>query len=204
MYSPSDWVLTEKFVDFSINVNKPKYIRLDGKPLPRIYHDPEEFNIESGFHELVQGKDVCLVSTGYMKNKALNVANKLRENNINIGVIDVFLLKPLDEDLIYNLLEKYEHIITLEEAFINKKGWDSMISCVLSNRTRILKLKRLGFGDKYVFHIGRQRLFHKLNNIDEESIAFVIENASNNISRRAWNESKRAYKKRNSKAYASR
>jgi len=202
--SPSDWALTEKFVDFSINVNKPKYIRLDGKQLPRIYHDPEEFNIENGFHELVQGKDVCLVSTGYMTHKALHVANKLRENNINIGVIDVFLLKPFNEDLIYNLLEKYEHIITLEEAFINKGGLDSMISCVLSNKASHIKLKRLGFGDKYVFDIGSRDYFHKLNNIDEEYIIKVIENASNNISRRTWNKSKRTYKKRNSKAYASR
>ncbi len=146
-------------------VNKPKYIRLDGKPLPRIYHDPEEFNIENGFHELVQGKNVCLVSTGYMTHKALNVANKLCENNINIGVIDVFLLKPLNEDLIYNLLQKYENIITLEEAFINKGGLDSMISCVLSNRASHIKLKRLGFGDKYVFDIGSRDYFHKLNNM---------------------------------------
>ena len=79
-----------------------------------------------------------------------------------------------------------------------------MISCILSNKASHIKLKRLGFGDKYVFDIGSRDYFHKLNNIDEESIIKVIENASNNISRRAWNESKRAYKKRNSKAYASR
>jgi len=204
VYSPSDWALTEKFVDFSVNVNKPKYIRLDGKPLPGIYYDTEKFDINNGFHELVQGKDVCLVSTGYMTHKALNVANKLCGNNMNIGVIDVFLLKPINEDLIYNLLEKYEHIITLEEAFINKGGLDSMISCVLSNKASHIKLKRLGFGDKYVFDIGSRDYFHKLNNLDEEYIIKVIENAGNNISRRAWNESKRAYKKQNSKAYASR
>lgn len=175
VFSPCDWVLTEKFIDYSFHVNKPKYIRLDGKPMPKIYNDNERFSMENGFHELVQGRGVCLVSTGYMTHKALNVAKRLNKNNMNIGVIDVFLLKPMNEDLIYNSLKKYECIITLEEAFINKGGLDSLISGVLSDKLSQFKLKRLGFGDKYVFDIGSREYFHKLNNLDEECIMGTVE-----------------------------
>ena len=175
VFSPCDWVLTEKFIDYSFHVNKPKYIRLDGKPMPKIYNDNERFSMENGFHELVQGRGVCLVSTGYMTHKALNVAKRLNRNNMNIGVIDVFLLKPMNEDLIYNSLKKYECIITLEEAFINKGGLDSLISGVMSDKLSQFKLKRLGFGDKYVFDIGSREYFHKLNNLDEECIMGTVE-----------------------------
>ena len=204
VFSPSDWVLTEKFVDFSIQINKPKYIRLDGKPIPKIYRDDENdtLKMENGFHELLKGNEVCIVSTGYMTHKALSVAKKLNEDGMNIGVIDVFLLKPMDEDLLYNSLRKYECVITLEEAFINKGGLDCLISCILSNKESHIKIKRLGFEDRYLFNVGNRDYLHKLSYLDENNIIKVIKNASNSPGWRARNKSKGAYKKRNSEAHA--
>ncbi len=37
VFSPSDWKLAKNFVDYSINIKMPKYLRFDGKPLPLIY-----------------------------------------------------------------------------------------------------------------------------------------------------------------------
>jgi transketolase len=174
VFSPSDWVLAQKFADYSIKVKKPKYIRFDGKPLAQIYENIDDVTLERGFCEIKKGSEICLVSTGYMTHRAVKVANMLAEDNIDVGVIDAFLLKPMDEDEFFETVNRYKSVITLEEAFINKGGLDSLVSCVMDSKNSNIKLKRMGFKDAYVFEIGSRDYLHKLNNLDEESIIKII------------------------------
>lgn len=175
VFSPSDWVLAEKFVDYSIKVKKPKYLRFDGKPLPQIHDHVEDGDLVNGFKELKRGDRICLVATGYMTHKAVRIANFLADRHVNIGVIDFFVLKPFNEELLFKLLNQYRGVITLEEAFINKGGLDSLVSSVLDRRNSYLRVKRMGFEDAYVFDMGSRDHLHKLNNLDEESIIKFIE-----------------------------
>ncbi len=175
VFSPSDWVLTRKFVDYSLAHKKPKYIRLDGKPLPRIYEESQDINIKDGFFELFKGSDCCIVSTGYMTHKAIRVREALKKENLNIGVIDAFLLKPFDESSFANVLKRYKYVLTLEEAFIGKGGLDTLVSNVITDQNLNIKLKRMGFGDSYVFEIGGREYLHKLNGLGVSSIANNIE-----------------------------
>lgn len=171
VFSPSDWVLTKKFVDYSIKNKNPKYIRLDGKRLAQIYDENQNIKIENGFSELMKGDNACIVSTGYMTHTAIRTAGLLREDGIKIGVIDVFLLRPLDEKLLFKALNKYKFVITLEEAFINKGGLDSLIASILNKNNSSIKLSSFGFSDSYIFEIGNREYLHKLNKLDDVSIA---------------------------------
>lgn len=168
--SPSDWVLAEKFIDYSIKVKKPKYLRFDGKPLPRIYDNNKPVKIENGFYEFKKGGEVCFVSTGIMTHKALNACDMLSKQNINAGVIDIFLLKPFNANALYDVFKKYEALVVLEEAFINMGGLDSLVLGILNSKCSKIKVKNMGFNDSYVFDIGSRDYIHKLNKIDEESI----------------------------------
>ena len=174
VFSPSDWALAEKFVDYSINVKKPKYLRFDGKPVPQIYENAAAIKFEDGFSELFHGEKICLISTGYMTQKAINVVKKLAKSNISIGLIDVYLLKPFNEEIFFETIKNYSHAITIEEAFINKGGLDGLISKILDNKNSNIRLKRMGFEDAYVFDIGSREYLHKLYNLDEESINKII------------------------------
>lgn len=175
-FSPSDWALAQKFVDYSINVKKPKYLRFDGKPIPRIYENAGAIKFEDGFSELFHGEKICLVTTGYMTNKAIDIAKKLADNNIFIGLIDIYLLKPLNEELLYEKIKNYTQVITLEEAFINKGGLDALVSKILDNNNSVIQLYRMGFEDAYVFEAGDREYLHALNNLDKESITNIIKN----------------------------
>ncbi len=168
--SPSDWMLAKGFVDYAIRVKKPKYIRLDGKPLPQIYNSTKDFNIGQGFSELKKGKEICLVSTGIMTHKALQVAKALSKEDIDIGVIDVFLLKPFNEKLFMKALGKYQGALTLEEGFINHGGLDSLVLQLINREDAGIKFKNMGFVQRYVFEIGSRDYLHKLNKLDESSI----------------------------------
>jgi len=170
VFSPSDWMLAKGYVDYCLKVKKPKYIRLDGKPLPRIYNSENGFKFSQGFSELKKGKKLCLVSTGIMTHKALQVAKILNQENIDIGVMDVFLIKPLNEESFMKALKKYQAVITLEEGFINNGGLDSCVLQLINRKGARIKFKNMGFAQRYVFDIGSRDYLHKLNKLDEGSI----------------------------------
>ena len=174
LFSPSDWVLAQEFIDYSINVKKPKYLRFDGKPSNNIYESMESVRLDDGFKEIKKGSETCLISTGYMTHTAIKTADTLAKDGINAGVIDVFLLKPINESLFIETLKDYKYLITIEEAFINKGGLDSLVSSVIDKYDLNVKLKRIGFKDAYVFDVGGREYLHKINNLDDISIAKYI------------------------------
>lgn len=173
--SPSDWVTAGKFVDFALKAGNPKYIRLDGKPLPRIYEEDTVFQWDKGICECIEGDDICIVSTGYMTHLALKVAEKLQKKNDNIGVVDVFLLKPVNEEAFFDILKKYKLIITLEEAFVNKGGLDSLVSGILHRRNSHIKLRSLGFEDTYILTSGSRELLSEFSHFSESDLIKAIE-----------------------------
>lgn len=169
--SASDWVIAESFVDFAMKKKCPKYIRLDSKLLPRIYgRGAFNFKWEDGFSQLAKGKKVCLIATGYMTHRALKIAKDLQKKNENIGVVDVFLLRPINEDKLARVLQKYRTVITLEEGFVDKGGLDALISTVLRRKNLDVKLKNLGFGDSYIFSSGKRDFLHSLSGLSQEEI----------------------------------
>lgn len=174
LFSPSDWVLTESFVDFSIKVKKPKYIRLDGKPLPQIYSENHIFNLEEGFYEFIKGGKICIVATGYMTHVALRVAEELLKDNIRIGIIDTFLLKPINTELLFNTIKDYEYVITMEEGFKNKGGLDTLIADILCAKQRHINLIKVGFEDTYVLETGDRDYLHRRYGLDKDSIVKTL------------------------------
>lgn len=170
VFSPSDAALAAAFVDYSIAHQSPKYLRFDGKALPVLYESVDQELLSTGFCELVSGGEVCLVSTGYMTQRAVKAAKDFG----NMGVVDLFMLKPFDQEKLYKVLSKYNHIITIEEAFINGGGLDCAIASLLTDRRSSITLDRVGFNDRYVFDLGSREELHALNAMDNASIAALV------------------------------
>ena len=167
--SPCDHIIASRFVDYSLAEKKPKYIRLDGKPLPEVYSRESAVDFSRGFSELAVGEEVCIVSTGATTNRALEVAA-----DSSIGVIDVFLLRPLDQELFYETLSKYKRIITIEEGFTEKGGLDGLVSSVLDGNRSEIRLTRLGFKDSYLFKFGSRDFLYELSGFDNDGLRQAI------------------------------
>lgn len=174
VFSPCDHVTVERFVDYSLSVKKPKYLRLDGKALPMVYEDIRDINLDAGFAELRRGSQICLVSTGYMTHKALRIADLLVNKGIQAGVIDVFMLKPLCESKLADAMRGYTHIVTMEESFIKKGSLDTMVSDILQDSGSDAMLTRYGFSDNYVFSVGNREHLHAMNGLDDDAIIATI------------------------------
>lgn len=179
IFSPSDPVLSEKFVDYTLQHSGPKYIRLDGKAQSTLYTEEDKISFDNGFSELRKGTDICIISTGYMTHLALKTAELLSKDNISAGVVDVYFLKPFNEKLLLKILSGYKHIATMEESFLNKGSLDSIVGNLCFSNRLFVGMTKLGLGDKYVFDVGNREHLYKVNKLDQENIIKTIKNDLN-------------------------
>lgn len=166
--SPADAPTAQRIADYSLEVKGPKYIRLDGKPLPAVYHDHKDLDIEQGCTELIAGKDLCLIATGYMTHTAMKAAELLAKDGFKAGVVDMFRLKPVAAEKLRQTLSKYNQVITLEEGFIGKGGLDTLVEVLLRGTDKMAG--GVGFGDKYIFSVGNREHLHQINRLDARSV----------------------------------
>jgi len=174
VFSPCDHVTVERFMEYSLRVKMPKYLRLDGKAQAPVHGNGGGLNLDAGFSELRRGSEVCLVSTGHMTHKALRIAAALAHQGIPAGVIDVFMLKPLSEQMLADAMRGYTHVVTLEESFVRKGSLDTLISDVLRDSGSQAMLTRCGFSDNYVFEVGNREHLHAVNGLDDGSIISAV------------------------------
>jgi len=174
VFSPADWCMSEVLADYSAREAKPKYFRLDGKPLPPIYDTIPNIDVGQGFAVLVQPSDICLIGTGYMTHQALKIANRLAAIGKQVGVIDVFRLKPFNASTFVQSISCCQRIVTLEEGFIGNGGLDCVVSGALAEQGLKPEMIRIGFKDKFCFQIGNREQLHELAGMGEGAILKAI------------------------------
>ena len=96
------------------NFDGPVYLRF-GRPKVANFTNPsDKFEIGKGVM-LNKGNDVTIVATGHLVWEAIQAAEKLEKNGINAEIINIHTIKPLDEDLILNSVNKTGCIVSAEE-----------------------------------------------------------------------------------------
>ena len=109
-----------------------KYLRVNRKNNDRVYEDGSEFEIGKGV-VIREGKDVTVIACGYMVGKAMKAAEELAKKGIEATVIDMFTIKPLDEELVIEYAKKTGCVVTVENH--NKFGglYSAVSECVVAN-----------------------------------------------------------------------
>jgi transketolase len=173
---PSDWVSASAFGDYMIGKRSAKYIRLDGKPQQAIYDVGYDFDWNAGFEEVLKGKDVCLISTGYMTQKALAAACELKEKDIHVGLIDILLLEPFDREKLYDKINSYHTVVTIEEGFLHRGGLDMAILDILNRKDSSIHSLSFGFENEYSFKFGNREFFYNENGCGQAQFIRHLEN----------------------------
>jgi transketolase len=161
--SPSDFVLAQNIVKYSIENNNPKYIRFDAKPCKKIY---ENININNGFSVLNNGSNICVISTGFMTQQIYEIKDEIE----NCGIIDFFNYKKFDYQSLYNIIKTYKTIFVIEEGFKNKGGLDSLIYSFVNENNLDIKIKTFGIDDKYFFDVSSRDSLHSYSNMNIDLI----------------------------------
>lgn len=176
--SPADHVTAGMMFDRCINSLGPKYLRFDAQLLNSIYeHKTPDFEI--GFQVLSSGEDCCIVATGYMVHTALKVASMLKNDGVNIEVIDLFDLVNFNEEKFCHALSFCKKIVSLEEAFSGRGGLDSLIFNLISKNRLKVNLLNLGVEGEYSFALGTRESLHEKVGIGPKIVCSKILNFLN-------------------------
>ncbi|PIS45372.1 MAG: 1-deoxy-D-xylulose-5-phosphate synthase [Ignavibacteria bacterium CG08_land_8_20_14_0_20_37_9] len=117
---------------------------------------------------LTMGNDAAFLAVGSMVQFALKAADELAKEGIHIEVINMRFIKPLDEQLLDEVVQGNKKIITLEENSI-VGGFGSGVTEYLSQKNFKNDILRIGLPDEFVEH-GTQAELYKLLGIDVAGI----------------------------------
>ena len=99
---------------------------------------------------------------------ALEIHEKYAKKGTNMGVVDLYRLKPLDVKNLTNCLKKYKYIISWEEHLL-AGGLGSILSEFIMDNNLPVELKRFGIDDRYCYLYQRENIQKQIN-IDLEAV----------------------------------
>lgn len=115
--SVADAIETKKVVLAIAEYDGPVYLRLSRAEVPTIFNESYKFELGKGV-QLTEGNDVTIIATGYMVQKSLEAAEQLKEKGINVRIINIHTIKPIDKELIIKCAKETGAVITVEEHSI--------------------------------------------------------------------------------------
>jgi len=130
---PCDSLDIEQAVPALAATPGPTYMRLLRGAVPTVLDD-YDYRFELGKAALLRtGRDVLLISTGLMTMRALDAANRLETDHIDVAVLHVPTIKPLDSDRILREANSDRLVLTLENHTITGGLGESVASCLAFN-----------------------------------------------------------------------
>ena len=144
--STSDDTQTKWAVKEISKIDGPVYLRLCRLASPVIYENDTKFEIGKGC-QFGNGTDATVIATGIVVAEALKAQEELKKQGIDIRVIDMHTIKPIDKEIIIKAAKETKKIITIEDHNIIG-GLGSAVCEVLSEEYPT-KVIRMGINDTF-------------------------------------------------------
>jgi transketolase len=171
--APADAAALEATVAATTTVDGPVYIRTSRGRDPEVYDRAELADFELGRARRVrQGTDAVLIATGSMVHPSRAAAEQLAGSGIDVGVIDMHTVKPLDEEAVIEAAGSTDLLVTVEEHNV-LGGLGGAVAEVLASNGSGTRLKRHGIEDLYAL-IGPPTHLYAHYRLDGEGIAAVV------------------------------
>ena len=144
--SPSDDTQTKWIIKEISKINSPAYVRLARLATEEIYDENQKFEIGKAVQH-GDGTDGTIFATGVTVQEALKAQKVLREKGINVRVVDMHSIKPIDRDMIIKCAKETKKLVSIEDHNVIG-GLGSAISEILTDEYPT-KLIRLGIKDVF-------------------------------------------------------
>ena len=169
--STSDDAETKWAVKEISKIDGPVYLRLARMKTSKIYDSNQKFEIGKGI-QIGEGTDATVFATGVTVEQALIAKEQLKEKGIDIRVVDIHTIKPIDKELIIKCARETKKLISIEDHSIIG-GLGSAISEVLTEEYPT-KLVRLGIHDTFGKSGKAEKLMEHFR-ITEKEIIYKVE-----------------------------
>lgn len=170
VFCPSDDLQTKWLIEEISKIEGPCYVRTARLASPIIYDEDTKFKIGKATM-FGDGDDATIFATGICVSEALKAQEILQEDGINVRVVDMFSLKPVDKEVIVKCANETKHLISVEDHSVIG-GLGSIIADVLVEECPT-KLIKIGINDRFGESGKGTELMHKYE-IDSEGIIKIV------------------------------
>jgi transketolase len=169
--APANKYETEKLMPAIHALQGPCYLRLAAGQEPSWY--PENVSVALGKAvELVSHPSRVLVVAGGALDMGVLVFEKLKHLGINIGLVSLPTIKPLDEE--YFISKPWEAIFTLEEHFVMGGVGESISRVIAEKCSQKIIFKAFGVSDCYIHQKGSRAYIASQSGLDVDQIVHAI------------------------------
>ena len=126
----------------------PVYMRLLRGAVPIVFDPSYRFEIGKALH-LRKGKDVGIVSTGFMTERALDAAEALAKRDISVAILHIPTIKPFDAEAVASFAASVDHVVAAENH-VCVGGLASLVVETLFDAGIVKKVTRIGLPDRYI------------------------------------------------------
>ena len=144
--STSDDTQTKWAVGEISKIKRPVYLRLCRLATPVIYDETQKFEIGKAI-EIGDGTDATIFATGVTVAEAIKAKEELEKEGINVRVVDVHTIKPIDKETIIKCAKETKKLISVEDHNVIG-GLGTAVADVLTENYPC-KLVKLGIKDTF-------------------------------------------------------
>ena len=146
--SPVDAIQAKMATIATAKVKDPTYLRLAREKTPIITTEKTPFEIGKAYAYWQGGNaTVGIIATGALTHKAILAAQELEKENINVTVLALPTIKPLDNEAVINLAKSVQGIVTVEEHQIAGGMGSAVAECLAQNHPT--KISFIGVKDLF-------------------------------------------------------
>ena len=118
---------------------------------------------------LREGQDATILTFGTTIPMAMEAAERLAGQGINVKVVNARFIKPLDEEMLHGLMKKGAPILTIEEAVL-QGGFGSAVLEFAADHRYKADIDRIGIPDEFIEHGNVDQLLAEIHVTTEETI----------------------------------
>ncbi len=150
--APSDPVLTEPLVRDMAESEGPVFMRTTRPKSSMIYGEEGHYELNGeaeigGAKLLEDGSDATIVACGLLVAEALKARERLKEDGLDVAVVDLFSIKPMDRELLGRMAEKTGAFVTAEDHLVDG-GMGSRVAQVMAD-VRPVSIEQVGLDNTY-------------------------------------------------------
>ena len=160
---------------YALNCGRPvaiRYPRGEGQPVKGYIPGP----LSEGKSEIVKrGRDLYIIAVGNMLQRAYRVAELLDERGISAGIVNARFVKPLDKEMIADILRECSRIAVLEDNVV-RGGYGSYVLEHINSMgldAMDFKIRLLGFPDEFVT-FGDSESLYRAYGLDDKGVYYSL------------------------------
>ena len=170
--NPADAVTAAAAVRMAYRSRGPAYIRMDKKQHEAIY-DPDTQDFAAGLTTVASGDQITIIATGILVHRAIAVSKQLAREGISARVVDMYRIKPCNDQLLRKVILESRMVVTLEEHS-SVGGIGSLVADLIAESGIKVAFIKLSLSDEFYLGSASRAWAHRRCGLTVDDIANTL------------------------------